>query len=136
MNGWLPRTSPARIARGFALVVLLSAPGAALASGGGGAATSVCPWAKELHLSIAGHALVVPQAVFDSKVKPVSIDGYDLLPDIDKLKLIIIDPYSDIWEVALTLLAGGKRCRAFYGGTPIMISDTGGGQTGPHPSAH
>lgn len=100
--------------------VLTTTPAQAKEGGGGNS----CPWAQDVTLDLAGKTLTLPQSAFDDKSgDPVTIDGYQLYPEIDRLKLRIVSPKGTEWEAALTLLQGGKRCKAVYVGKAVAVSD-------------
>lgn len=103
----------------------------AQANEGGGKA--VCPWAKDLHIDVGGHPLVLPQTIFEGKAQQVAIDGYEVLPNVGQLKVTIIGPYADMWEAALTFIDGGKRCMTYYVGEPVLVSEP---QSSPSPTKH
>lgn len=104
-----------RLAGGVAIAALVGlAPCPALAEGG-------CPWQQDVTVDLGGKkTLTLPQAVFDPKSEQQSVDGYELLPNVNQLLLRIAGPYGDIWEAALTRLAG-KRCVAYYVGKPVLV---------------
>lgn len=96
-----------------AAAALMLAPAAHAAEGGG----SGCPWAQDVKLDLGnGRALTVPQAIFDPKNPNTAVDGYELRPNIEALSLTIYGPRGEVWQAALTRIAGGKRCTAFYVG--------------------
>lgn len=103
--------------------VLTAAPGAASASekpaGGGG-----CPWAQDVTLEIAGKTLTLGQDTFTANGEPVTIEGFQIFPLLNQLKLRILGPKGQEWEAGLTRLSGGKRCNAFYVGKPYQISES------------
>ena len=109
----------------FAAAVAMMAPGAASANekppGGGG-----CPWAQDVTLEIAGRTLTLGQDAFSERGESVTIDGFQIFPLLNQLKLRILGPRGQEWEAALTRLSGGKRCQAFYVGKPFQVSDESG----------
>lgn len=112
------------ISRTIAVVALLAplAPVVANAAEGGG---NNCPWAQDLKLDFGRKSITVPQSLFDGKTQDAVIDGYQLTPDIRALSLRIVGPRGETWQAALTLLAGGKRCTAFYVGRPEPMEPNG-----------
>lgn len=127
-NG-LPWHAVGRMAAGFVGAVLSAAvslsSGPALASDGAKAGGNGCPWAQDVTLEVNGKALTINQSVFTAKaIEPTVIDGYKLFPEVDQLKLRIVGPRGREWEAALTRLAGGKRCNAFYVGKAVAVTDT------------
>lgn len=105
----------------FAIAALLAAP-AASASEGAAAANS-CPWTQDLKLKIGKKELVVTQEMLDPKAGQQVIDGYELRPNLDQLRLQILTPRGEMWEVSLTRLVRGKRCAAYYVGKPFLVED-------------
>ena len=103
--------------------VATTAPGTALANekaaGGGGG----CPWAQDVTLEIAGKTLTLAQDVFSEKGESVTMEGFQIFPLVNQLKLRILGPKGQEWEAGLTRLSGGKRCNAFYVGKPYQVSD-------------
>lgn len=100
----------------------LTAPSLPLAAEEG--KSNTCPWAKENQILVGAHTLDLPQSVFTAKNFPVVIQGFNITPDVPKLKIIIVDPYNDLWEASLTQLSAGKRCTAFYVGEPSLVSSS------------
>ena len=92
-------------------------------SGGNG-----CPWALDVTLDLNGKTLTLNQGAFSPKGEPLDVDGYQIFPLLDQLKLRILGPRGQEWEAGLTRLSGGKRCQAFYVGKPFQVTD----QTGNH----
>lgn len=105
----------------FAVAALLAAP-AVLASEGAGAANT-CPWTQDLKLKIGKKELVVTQEMLDPKAGQQVIDGYELRPNLDQLRLQILTPRGEMWEASLTRLVRGKRCAAYYVGKPFLVED-------------
>lgn len=99
--------------------VLLLAPAAQAAQGGG----TGCPWAQDVTLDLGGRSITVPQSVFDPKNLSPTVDGYELRPSLETLSMQIIGPAGQIWHAALTRVASGKRCTAFYVGPPTPLED-------------
>jgi hypothetical protein len=98
-------------------------PSPAQASEGGeGGKANACPYAQDQHVDIGGRPLVIPQSAFAGKSDDVMIGDYRVAPDVGQLKLIIVGPNSEIWEAGLSVLVGGKRCTAYYVGTPVLIN--------------
>ncbi|AWJ83279.1 hypothetical protein TSH58p_06895 [Azospirillum sp. TSH58] len=94
-------------------------------AGGGG-----CPWAQDVKLDLNGKTLTLNQDAFSAKGEPLALEGYQIYPLLDQLKLRILGPRGQEWEAGLTRLSGGKRCQAFYVGKPFQVSD----ETGDHNS--
>ena len=90
--------------------------------GGEGSKAKACPYAQDQHVDLGGHPLVIPQSAFGGKADETIIDGYRITPDVAQLKLVIVGPYSEVWEAGLSVLAGGKTCTAYYVGAPGMIN--------------
>ena len=89
------------------------------AGGGGG-----CPWLQDVTLEVNGKTLTVTQSFFAGNGEPLDLDGYQIFPLLNQLKLRIVGPHGQEWEAGLTRLTGGKRCNAFYVGRPIQVSDS------------
>ncbi|WP_247886354.1 hypothetical protein [Azospirillum brasilense] len=87
-------------------------------AGGGG-----CPWAQDVKLDLNGKTLTLNQDAFSAKGEPLDLEGYQIFPLLDQLKLRILGPRGQEWEAGLTRLSGGKRCQAFYVGKPFQVSD-------------
>jgi hypothetical protein len=120
-----PRPLRRAAARSFRILAaaglgVLVAAGASANEGGSKAKT--CPWAKEIHLMLGAQALEMPQTVFTAKTIPVNVGGFDIIPDLAKLKIVIVDPYSDTWEASLTVLNGGERCTNYYVGEATLVN--------------
>ncbi|WP_247878081.1 hypothetical protein [Azospirillum sp. TSO22-1] len=112
----------AALAAALMLAPALLASGARAAEGGGNG----CPWAQDVKLDFGdGRTLTVPQAIFDPKNPNTAIDGYELRPNIETLSLTIYAPRGEVWQAALTRIAGGKRCTAFYVGRPARVEEDG-----------
>lgn len=99
---------------------------AAASEKGGGAGGNGCPWAQNVTLELNGKTLTLNQDAFSAKGEPLDIDGYQIFPLLEQLKLRILGPRGQEWEAALTRLSGGKRCQAFYVGKPFQVSDESG----------
>lgn len=93
---------------------------------GGGAGGNGCPWAQDVTLDLNGKTLTLNQDAFSAKGEPLDVDGYQIFPLLDQLKLRILGPRGQEWEAGLTRLSGGKRCQAFYVGKPFQVSDETG----------
>jgi len=104
----------------WAAVSLIGMTAVGLASTGGTANT--CPWTKDIHITMGAQSLTLSQDIFSAKTIPISIKGFDVIPDVNKLKLLIIDPYRDMWQASLTLLSSTPRCVAYYAGQPYLVS--------------
>ncbi|WP_207461137.1 hypothetical protein [Azospirillum sp. SYSU D00513] len=100
------------------LPALLTAAPSLAAEGGGG-----CPWMQEISVDLGGKTLTFGQDALKGSGEPANIDGYQLYPMLDQLKLRIVSPRGREWEVALTSLKAGKRCSAFYAGKPFLVSE-------------
>jgi len=110
------------LAAALMLAPALSASGARAAEGGGNS----CPWAQDVTLDFGdGRTLTVPQAIFNPKNPDTAIDGYELRPNVEALSLTIYAPRGEVWQAALTRIAGGKRCTAFYVGRPTRVEEEG-----------
>jgi hypothetical protein len=108
--------------------ILTASPDTALASekpAGGG-----CPWAQDVTLDLDGKPVKLAQDAFSASGEPVNVDGFQIYPLVNQLKLRIIGPRGQEWEAAMTRLSGGKRCNAFYVGkaTKIAKPDDGEGE--------
>ncbi|WP_448207340.1 hypothetical protein [Azospirillum sp. sgz302134] len=116
------RISVCALALTCALVpaVLAVNPAEASEKGGGGGG---CPWAQDVTLEIGNKTLKLGQDAFTS-TEPLSIDGFQIYPLVNQLKLRILGPKGQEWEAALTRLQGGKRCNAFYVGKAFQVSDS------------
>lgn len=101
---------------------LLTAP-AALASEGGGGAANTCPWSQDIKVKIGKKELVITQDMLNPKAGQQVIDGYELRPNLDQLRLNILTPRGEMWEASLTLLVRGKRCAAYYVGKAFLVED-------------
>lgn len=105
-------------AAALGLVLSLPAVNARAAEGGG------CPWAQDVTLDFGdGRTITVPQTVFAPKNPDTAVGGYELRPNIEMLSLLIYGPRGDVWQAALTRIAGGKRCTAFYAGRPTPVEE-------------
>ncbi|MDQ2105589.1 hypothetical protein [Azospirillum isscasi] len=93
---------------------------------GGGAGGNGCPWAQDVKLDLNGKTLTLNQEAFSAKGEPLDVEGYQIFPLLDQLKLRILGPRGQEWEAGLTRLVGGKRCQAFYVGKPFQVSDETG----------
>ena len=87
-----------------------------------------CPWAQDVKLDLNGKTLTLNQEAFSPKGEPLDLEGYQIFPLLDQLKLRILGPRGQEWEAGLTRLSGGKRCQAFYVGKPFQVSDETGDQ--------
>lgn len=85
-----------------------------------------CPWAQDVKLDLNGKTLTLNQDAFSTKGEPLDLEGYQIYPLLDQLKLRILGPRGQEWEAGLTRLSGGKRCQAFYVGKPFQVSDETG----------
>lgn len=113
-----------RYAGAAALAVMLLAPGARASEGGGNS----CPWAQDVTVDLGERrSITIPQSVFDPKTQNPEVDGYELRPSVDTLTLTIIGPRGEEWRAALTHIAGGKRCKAFYVGRAERVNDEDSG---------
>ena len=104
--------------------ILTAAPDTALASekaGGGGG----CPWAQDVTLELDGKPVKLAQDAFSASGEPVNVDGFQIYPLLNQLKLRIVGPHGQEWEAAMTRLSGGKRCNAFYVGKATKIAKPG-----------
>ncbi|HYG90564.1 MAG TPA: hypothetical protein VD978_30390 [Azospirillum sp.] len=113
--------NPLRRVAACAACALLASTGismGALAAEGGG---NGCPWAQDLTLELGYKSITVPQTIFAPNSPGLSVDGYELSPDLNALSLRIVDPRGEVWQAALTRLAGGKRCTVFYVGRPTRV---------------
>ena len=113
----------ARTALGWLCAAALLLAPAAQASEGGG--SKGCPWAQDVKLNLNGKSITVPQTIFDPKNSNPMVDGYELRPNLEALTLRIVGPRGEEWRAALTLLAGGKRCTAFYVGRATPVEGDG-----------
>ncbi|PNQ96049.1 hypothetical protein C1S70_25820 [Azospirillum argentinense] len=102
--------------------ILTAAPAAANEKPAGGG----CPWAQDVKLDLNGKTLTLNQEAFSAKGEPLDLEGYQIFPLLDQLKLRILGPRGQEWEAGLTRLSGGKRCQAFYVGKPFQVSDETG----------
>ncbi len=107
------------LAGAAAIAALLLAPAALAAQGGG----TGCPWAQDVTLDLGGRSIIIPQSVFDPKNLSPSVDGYELRPSLETLSMQIIGPAGQVWHAALTRVASGKRCTAFYIGPAMPLED-------------
>ncbi|MCW2244534.1 hypothetical protein M2352_000125 [Azospirillum fermentarium] len=113
-------------ARLFAATVLtaaglLAAPAASASEGGGAANT--CPWSQDIKVKIGKKELTISQDMLNPKAGQQVIDGYELRPNLDQLRLNILTPRGEMWEASLTLLVRGKRCAAYYVGKAFLVED-------------
>jgi len=99
--------------------LLLLAPMAQAKEGGG----SGCPWAQDVSLTLDRETITLPQAIFNPSTPTANVDGYELDVDHKTLSLRVTGPRGHIWQAALTHLASGKRCKAFYVGRPTLVFD-------------
>ncbi|MGR0188293.1 hypothetical protein [Azospirillum aestuarii] len=106
----------------FVPAVLTVDPAAASDKPAGGG----CPWAQDVKLDLNGKTLTLNQDAFSAKGEPLDLEGYQIFPLLDQLKLRILGPRGQEWEAGLTRLSGGKRCQAFYVGKPFQVSDETG----------
>lgn len=109
----------ARLALAGLLLSLSSLPSVAEEGKG-----NTCPWAKDIQITLGAHVLDMPQTVFTAKTLPIVINGFNITPDVQKLKIVIADPYNDLWEASLTQLSAGKRCTSFYVGEASLVSSS------------
>lgn len=104
-------------------VVAFAVPASASegAKGGGNS----CPWSQDVSLEIDGKTLTLNQSVFTTNsAEPTVVDGFQLYPLVDQLKLRVVGPRGREWEASLTRLVSGKRCSAFYVGKAYAVTHT------------
>ncbi len=116
------RARGAALAGAVAMAAMLAAASPAMAAGGEGGGANGCPYAQDVEVRLGGATIMVPQNVFDPRSSNRHLDGYDLVPMADQLRLRFIGPHGEIYESALTHIRHGKRCTAFYIAQPFLIS--------------
>lgn len=87
------------------------------------AAAGGCVWRHDIELKIGQKRLTIEQAKLASNSEPLTIDGYQLFPLPDRLKIEVIGPAGDEWEIGLTQVDAGRRCLAFYAGNAVRVNN-------------
>lgn len=123
-NRFVARALPCLASCAVVLGMLAGDPAPAFANEGKAGGGNTCPWLQAITLNIGGKTLTIEQSAFAGRAEPQMVDGYQIFPLVDQLKLRIVSPRGEEWEAGLTRLTGGKRCNVFYAGKPIQVSDS------------